>query len=333
MSDSNQDVTTAIGAIVAVLAVIAVSLRFYSRHVSRTGFQWDDWMCLVALSAVIVTDALVLAANDADPTGPEAASNIDPTHVFTPADVYFTKLNFIATVLYFTIAATTKLSILLLYRRLFWIDASFRRQVLFLIVVVVCFWIGTVVADLLSCIPLEWTWNNSHQDPRYCFNYNIYWLISGIIEAVIDILIILLPIRVVLNLQLNQSKKIAVMAVFLIGAFSIISGIVKVVLSYAPGNRNPHFGNTEVWTTVHCGTGIICACLPVCWPLFVLVFRNSVSSIRTARYSWKGWSSMNRSGSDRTSTQILVHENPVAPGDHELPVYYYPVSYRESIGR
>lgn len=161
---------------------------------------------------------MFIIATDADPTGPAAASNVDPTHVFTPADVYFTKLNFIATVLYFTVAATTKLSILLLYRRLFWINESFRRQVLFLIVLVVCFWIGTTVADLLSCIPLEWSWKNSHQDPRYCFNYNIFWLISGIVEAVIDVLIIVLPIRVVLGLQLDNGKKIAVVAVFLFGA-------------------------------------------------------------------------------------------------------------------
>jgi hypothetical protein len=63
MSDHDEDVTTAIGALVAVLAVISVALRFYSRHVTRTGFKWDDWMILIALAAVIVTDALVLAGS------------------------------------------------------------------------------------------------------------------------------------------------------------------------------------------------------------------------------------------------------------------------------
>ena len=63
MSNYNEDVTTAIGALVAVLAVISVALRFYSRHATRTGIKWDDWMILVSLAAVIITDALVLAGS------------------------------------------------------------------------------------------------------------------------------------------------------------------------------------------------------------------------------------------------------------------------------
>ncbi|KAI0396125.1 hypothetical protein F5Y17DRAFT_473187 [Xylariaceae sp. FL0594] len=321
MRNHNGDASTIIGALVAVLAVITVALRFYSRHLTKTGCRWDDWTILVALAAVIITDALVLASTEADPTGPAAASNIDPSHVFTAADVYFTKLNYAATVLYFLIAATTKLSILLLYRRLFWVDDTLRHQVACLVAAVVLFWIGTTVADLLSCIPLDWTWRNSHQDPRYCFDYNIFWLATGAVEAVIDILIILVPIRIVLSLGLDRGKKLAVIAVFTFGAFVIVSGIVKVVLSYSHNNRNPNFGNTEVWTTVHCGTGIICACLPVCWPVFVLLFRRGASTMRTAKYSMRGWS-VHRTASERNSAQIAPpHLIPAVSAEHPSEQY------------
>jgi hypothetical protein len=130
----------------------------------------------------------------------------------------YNKLTFIATVIYFTIVSATKLSILLMYQRLFWIDTSFRRQIIVVSVVVLGFWIGTTVSNLLNCIPLEWTWRNSLDDPRYCFNYNNFWLASGIVEALIDIVIIVMPIRVVLKLHLGKGKKIAVAGVFLLGA-------------------------------------------------------------------------------------------------------------------
>jgi hypothetical protein len=146
------------------------------------------------------------------------ASNTDVNYVYTPADIEYTKLSFIATTIYFTIVSSTKLSILFMYRRLFGVNASFRRQVIVVAVVVVGFWIGTTVSDLLNCIPLDWTWRNSLDDPRYCFNYNIFWLTAGIVEAVIDIVIIVLPIRVVLRLHLDRSKKIAIAGVFLLGA-------------------------------------------------------------------------------------------------------------------
>ncbi len=40
---------------------------------------------------------------------------------------------------------------------------------------------------------------------------------SGILEALIDVAIILLPLKVVFGLNLNKRKRIAVAAVFLLG--------------------------------------------------------------------------------------------------------------------
>lgn len=235
-----DEVTTTVGTIVAVVAVLSVALRFYSRYYTKAGFGWDDWLVLIALLAIILTDVLVLyglytiacplrrmpqwitngshcTASSVNPKGAEVASNVDPTHVYTPEDVIYTKLNYVASILYFTITSGTKLSILLMYNRLFSADSSFRRQVIVAVVIVVGFWISTTVADLLDCIPMEYTWINSHDDPRYCFNYTAFWMASGIAEALIDVMIIVMPIRVVIRLQMNKSKKIAVTAVFMLG--------------------------------------------------------------------------------------------------------------------
>ncbi|KAI1380125.1 hypothetical protein F4677DRAFT_405911 [Hypoxylon crocopeplum] len=323
---SDDDATTIVGALGAVLSVLSVALRFYSRHFTKTGFGWDDWLILLALLAIIATDILVLWSTGIDPDGAEIASNQYPDHEYTPADIIFTKANFVATVLYYTITSATKLSILLMYRRLFSISASFRRQVLVVSLLVVIFWIGCTVADLLNCIPIEWTWLNSLDDPRYCFNYNIFWMATGVAEALLDVLIIVMPVRVVLGLQLTKSKKIAVVAVFLLGAFVIFSGLVKVILSYAPGQRNPSFGRTALWTTVHSCTGILCACLPVCWPLFVRLAKSSsrvhpaFSLVRKHWYSFSGWSAMDRS-IQRGSTPELERNGNVTVGNYELPRY------------
>ncbi|KAI1486513.1 hypothetical protein F5X96DRAFT_654715 [Biscogniauxia mediterranea] len=321
----DDDATTIVGALGAVLALISVALRFYARYSTKVGFGWDDWLVLVALLATIATDIVVLCASSINPNGAEAAS--DPNRTYTPADVLYTKLDFICTVLYFTITSATKMSILLMYNRLFSVDVSFHRQVIILAIFVTCFWVGCTVADLLNCIPLEWTWINSQDDPRYCFNYNVFWLASGIVEAFIDLLIIALPIRAVSKLRLNKGKKIAVTAVFLLGIFVILSGLVKVILSYVPGSREPSFGRTEVWTTVHCCTGIICACLPVCWPLFVRLAKlnpsswPAVSSIRKHWYSFSGWSSVDRRSMQRVNGPELERSNDAVWRDLELPTY------------
>lgn len=104
-----------------------------------------------------------------------------------------------------------------MYNRLFSVSAVFRLQIIILAAIVMSFWIGCTLADLLNCIPLEYAWINSLADPRYCINYNIFWFASGICEAFIDVLIIVMPVRVVYTLQLSSAKKIAVAAVFLFG--------------------------------------------------------------------------------------------------------------------
>ena len=73
------------------------------------------------------------------------------------------------------------------------------------------------MADLLDCIPLEWNWKNGNADPRYCINYNTFWLGTGICESVIDLVILSLPLVMVSKLHMERSRKYSVAGVFLLG--------------------------------------------------------------------------------------------------------------------
>lgn len=56
----SEDVTMAVSALVIVLAVISVALRFYIRIFTRTGLGADDWLILSAVIATLLTAALLL---------------------------------------------------------------------------------------------------------------------------------------------------------------------------------------------------------------------------------------------------------------------------------
>jgi hypothetical protein len=127
-------------------------------------------------------------------------------------------LNWVATFLYFATTSTTKLSILLLYSRLFSASASFRRQIIFISNSVISYWLGSTVANLLNCIPIEYTWSNSQADPRLCFTPTSSGLLMTSLGAFIDVFIALMPIGVIAKLQLSTTKKIVVGLVFLLGA-------------------------------------------------------------------------------------------------------------------
>lgn len=59
-SDSDTTVTTAVGGLVAVLAIVAVTFRFYTRYFTKAGLGWDDWLILLSLIVAIATDIVML---------------------------------------------------------------------------------------------------------------------------------------------------------------------------------------------------------------------------------------------------------------------------------
>jgi hypothetical protein len=103
-----------------------------------------------------------------------------------------------------------------MYRRIFSVDRSFRLQSLLLLSIVSAFWVAVTVANLLNCRPLKYSWIGLSWE-QYCFNYNIFWMVTGAVEVVIDTTILALPVRTVLQLHLSQKQKVSILLVFLLG--------------------------------------------------------------------------------------------------------------------
>lgn len=109
-----------------------------------------------------------------------------------------------------------------MYRRIFFIDTSFRLKSLLLLGVVFAFWLAVTIATLLNCRPLKYSWIGLSWE-QYCFNYNIFWMVTGVVEVIIDIVILALPVRIVLQLQLSQKRRFSIMLVFLLGGLYDLS--------------------------------------------------------------------------------------------------------------
>ena len=60
MSDSSTNDDVAAGGVVIPLAIICVALRFYTRHITKAGYGWDDWLILCSVVVMIVAAALLL---------------------------------------------------------------------------------------------------------------------------------------------------------------------------------------------------------------------------------------------------------------------------------
>ncbi|KAL8931693.1 MAG: hypothetical protein Q9216_007108 [Gyalolechia sp. 2 TL-2023] len=98
-------------------------------------------------------------------------------------------------------------------------------------------------------------------------DYLTFWLAMGIFEVLLECIILILPIREVYQLQLSRGKQMLCTAIFALGSFVVITGIVRIVKVYKPGGSEVDLTQGDIWLNVHLGTAIICACLPTYRPL------------------------------------------------------------------
>lgn len=86
-----------------------------------------------------------------------------------------------------------------------------------MVVIVVCvLWgIGFGFAEIFWCNPPASLWNQAVHG--YCFGYGKFFVAMISSEMVLDTVILSLPIRMVLGLQMSRERKTSVMMMFLLG--------------------------------------------------------------------------------------------------------------------
>lgn len=200
-----------------------------------------------------------------DPDGGAGINRDDPNFDYAPHVTYL-KVSWATALMYFSLISSIKISILLMYRRIFAVP-SFRLQSLILGCFVVLWWLLGSVATAVYCMPLRRFWMGNAV-PGYCFDYNIFWMAMGSAEILIDTIILILPIRMVLQLQLSSQSKGLISGIFLLGSlyvlppslpiheisffctdtrFSvIITGIIRTLYGYKPGSQNVNFERAEL---------------------------------------------------------------------------------------
>lgn len=76
----------------------------------------------------------------------------------------------------------------------------------------VLFYTSTMIVGIFQCTPREKFWNPLL--PGHCVNINTVNIVTASINAVSDLVLLLLPITCVWQLQMSQKQKLGVSAVF-----------------------------------------------------------------------------------------------------------------------
>ncbi|KAL2141946.1 hypothetical protein VTI28DRAFT_1781 [Corynascus sepedonium] len=305
------------------IAVVASALRMWCKAVTmKSGFRSfhiDDWMIFATTVTYLAAESAIYWGLFDGNRGVEIGELTAELFASPSLEKLRSMENYLESLFIGnTIVCVTfflaKLSVCLLYRRIF-STQPFRKICLVLMVISALWFVAAQVTNLVTCIPIDSFWHRLK--PGKCINFNLFSLIIGIFDILIDVTILILPIRAVLSLQLPTKTKAMVSGIFLLGGFAIITNILRVAYQYQPNGKYVNFGRAEMWLNIHAAVTILCACMPTYKPLRDLAGKF-VSTIRD-RYG----SSVRflRSGQN-TSTSSSGTEN-------NSKVYHYPGGSRE----
>jgi hypothetical protein len=128
--------------------------------------------------------------------------------------VLMAKYLVVAEVLYVYNLVWTKISILLMYYRIFHFD-YFRKWAYAIGAFIIAWVICITFLFIFICVPVEKLWYP--QLPGHCINQVGTWIANAASTIISDLVILLLPLPQVWSLQLRVTEKIAVTVAFSLG--------------------------------------------------------------------------------------------------------------------
>lgn len=109
----------------------------------------------------------------------------------------------------------TKLSLLFLYYRLFWVNKPFVRWLYGIGLVQVAWFISIYVAKWMLCWPVQYTWDKSLSGR--CFDIGPFLAVSEAVNSIVDFVMIALAIKIVQSLHMSTYEKWRLSILFSIG--------------------------------------------------------------------------------------------------------------------
>ncbi|KAL2867943.1 uncharacterized protein BJX67DRAFT_380500 [Aspergillus lucknowensis] len=261
-------------AVCLTVSTLCIGMRMYTKLLVLRTQGWEDFTCFVAWLGLIAYAVITI----------EADKHGNGVHQDTvaPSDLReYAKLADASQIFYAPLIFITKLSIFLLYLRVFAQSREGKtyRAIQLLIWFNLAFYLANFFLKIFQCIPRSKIWDK--ETPGRCININIPILVTAAINVVSDLLMLSLPIICVWRLQMSARKKLGISAIFAAGIFGCFASIMRLEVSVR--NRDTEDKTydwyTEIlWTTAEVTCGIVASCLPAL-PTF---FRQFFSKARIA---------------------------------------------------
>ncbi|CAI6095067.1 hypothetical protein V2G26_005126 [Clonostachys chloroleuca] len=257
-------VHVAVESMIQFFVFVVVGLRLFARSCMGAGLGLDDYMIIVALLLSCVVYGLMVALQVAG-TGyeqVETMANI-PTILL---------LTFITVPTYLGCLLFSKLSMLCFYLRIFETQAP-RRLVFGTMILCMCWFVSHFLANVFICkpVPAQWKMELVMSGEGTCGDQIPIFQSMIISNMLTDLIIMILPMKIIWGLQMRFMEKIGLMTSFLLlGAVIVVSSVrvhyVSTVNMRADLTKT--MGTSLFLTTLEPNFAILCVSIPMLRPLY-----------------------------------------------------------------
>ena len=245
-----------------VLALLFTIARLISRwpRLHGVGFWWDDFIIVVCALPVI---ALLVDSEMALKYG----LGLDMWFLSAEQLTNFLLWFYIAEPLYIVATRLTKLSLVLLYIRLWPEKNTFRKVCITVAALLVLSIPAGLLPVLLQCRPVSFYW--THLDPSThgkCIEQTSLSIANAVIVITFDVVVLLLPILNLLKVRVPWMTRFGVLSVFLVGfVVTACSGVrLSYITLYSKSSMNITFDyrGLSTWSHIEVYLSLVCCSMP-----------------------------------------------------------------------
>ncbi|KAI1424480.1 hypothetical protein F5Y12DRAFT_797059 [Xylaria sp. FL1777] len=254
----------------SMASVVIIALRLLSRRLlhGRLHLEASDWLILIAW-VFFATLSVSWAVATKYGIG---------RHIVVVTDIHRVQVLVVVGQTAYILANTfIKFSILALYFKTFPIQ-KFRYCVWGVAVFVVGWGMSGSVVAIFQCTSIDYVWRPDARE--FCINFSLRNLISGTINSVTDILIMVMVIPLIWNKQVLEREKWLVLSTFAAGSSAWIMSIVRLPYSIKAGSHDETWdaAPTVIVSVLEVTIGMLAVSIPTYRPLYKQISGRRMSS-------------------------------------------------------
>ncbi|KAL7945957.1 putative PTH11-type G-protein coupled receptor protein [Trichoderma barbatum] len=263
-AESHADLVRIPSIVFFVITPIFVFIRFWNRISRRSGLGWDDGTIAVSFVCTLLVQIFMMISCNYG-----FGKHIASLSVGDRLDAL--KWFYVAQIFYKLTINLTKMSIVLLYLRIF-VQKWFRVSCYILLGIVTAYAVASTATSIFQCNPIRGAWDKSMKPT--CISLTMNWYANAGYSIATDVLILCLPMQPIWSSKLPVNQKRALMFVFALGSFVTVTSILRATtLNFSTTSPDTTFDITStLWTIIEENVAIICACLPMCRVVLAFMF-------------------------------------------------------------